>query len=61
MPPSSTGKIAADIEVALKKRVALGGKALSPKTEIPGMGWFAFFADPNGNRLGLFAPMALPA
>jgi uncharacterized protein len=50
-----------DIEDTLKKIVARGGKALSPKTEIPGMGWFAFFADPNGNRLALFTPMAMPA
>jgi ferritin-like metal-binding protein YciE len=28
---------------------------LLPKTEIPGMGWYAIFADPTGNRLGLFS------
>jgi predicted enzyme related to lactoylglutathione lyase len=37
--------------------VAQGGKILAPKTEIPGMGWFAFFADPNGNRLALYRAM----
>jgi predicted enzyme related to lactoylglutathione lyase len=50
-----------DIEATLKKIVSLGGKVVAPKTEIPGMGWFAFFADPNGNRLGLFTPMSMPA
>lgn len=44
-----------DIDATLKKIVAQGGKVLAPKTEIPKMGWFAFFADPNGNRLALFA------
>ena len=47
-----------DIEASLKQIVSLGGQALSPKTEIPGVGWMAFFADPNGNRLALFTPKA---
>jgi predicted enzyme related to lactoylglutathione lyase len=28
-----------------------------PKQEIPAIGWFAFFADPTGNRIGLFKGM----
>jgi predicted enzyme related to lactoylglutathione lyase len=51
----------ADIEASLKQIESLGGKRLSPKTEIPGMGWFAFFADPNGNRLALFQSVNKPA
>ena len=43
-----------DIDGLLKKIEAMGGKALTKKTEIPGMGWYAFFADPTGNRLGLY-------
>lgn len=43
-----------DIDGLLKKIEARGGKTLLKKTEIPGMGWYAFFADPTGNRLGLF-------
>ena len=43
-----------DIEASLAKAEELGGKTLLPKTEIPGMGWFAFFSDPTGNRVGLF-------
>ncbi len=46
-----------DIDVFLKKAESLGGKALLPKTEIPGQGWFAFFADPTGNRIGLYTSM----
>jgi predicted enzyme related to lactoylglutathione lyase len=47
-----------DIEATLSRVEALGGKTLTSKTEIPGMGWFALFTDPNGNRVGLFAEMS---
>jgi len=43
-----------DIEKDLEHVVKLGGKVLHPKTEIPGMGWFAILQDPTGNALGLF-------
>lgn len=43
-----------DIEATLAKAESLGGKTLVPKTEIPHVGWFAFFSDPTGNRIGLF-------
>lgn len=43
-----------DIDAALKKVEKAGGKTLLAKTEIPGFGWFAFFADPAGNRIGLY-------
>jgi predicted enzyme related to lactoylglutathione lyase len=43
-----------DIEASLAKAESLGGKTLLPKTEIPGIGWYAFFADPTGNRVGLY-------
>ncbi len=43
-----------DIDAALKKVESLGGKTLQPKTPIQGVGAFAFFADPAGNRVGLF-------
>ena len=46
-----------DIEATLAKVEKLGGKTLLSKTEIPGMGWFAFFADPAGNRVGLYKGM----
>ena len=43
-----------DIEASLAKAEQLGGKAIVPKTEIPGMGWFGMFLDPSGNQIGLF-------
>jgi predicted enzyme related to lactoylglutathione lyase len=43
-----------DIEASLAKAETLGGKLIAPKMEIPGMGWFALFADPTGNTVGLF-------
>jgi predicted enzyme related to lactoylglutathione lyase len=43
-----------DIEASLAKAEQLGGKAIVPKTEIPGMGWFGMFLDPIGNKIGLF-------
>lgn len=46
-----------DIEATLAKIVSLGGKQLYPKTEIPGMGWFAIFADLSGNTVGLYTPL----
>ena len=46
-----------DIDATLAKVEALGGKTLQPKTEIPQMGWFAYFADPAGNRIALFMNM----
>ncbi|MDH5507023.1 MAG: VOC family protein [Anaerolineae bacterium] len=43
-----------DIEASLAKAESLGGKTIMPKTEIPGMGWFAWFNDPTGNTVALY-------
>ncbi|MBI5033061.1 MAG: VOC family protein [Chloroflexi bacterium] len=43
-----------DIDASLKKVNAAGGKTVTPKTEIPGVGWFAIFTDPTENKLGLY-------
>jgi predicted enzyme related to lactoylglutathione lyase len=43
-----------DIDASLRKVEKAGGKVLVPKTEIPGMGWFANFSDPTGNHMGLY-------
>lgn len=43
-----------DIDAFLKKVESLGGKTVTPKTEIPGTGSFAIFADPTGNRMGVY-------
>jgi hypothetical protein len=43
-----------DIGATLAKAESLGGKTVVPKSEIPGMGWFAMFSDPTGNVVGLY-------
>jgi predicted enzyme related to lactoylglutathione lyase len=43
-----------DIEDSLAEIEAAGGQTVLPKTEIAGMGWFALFSDPTGNKLGLY-------
>lgn len=43
-----------DIEADLKQIEKLGGKVLSEKMEVPGVGSYAFFADPSGNRLAFW-------
>jgi uncharacterized protein len=42
------------IEAALAKIAKLGGKVLVPATDVPGMGQFAWFADLDGNAIGLW-------
>ncbi len=39
---------------ALKQVEAAGGRTLRPRTEIPGMGAFAYFSDPEGNAVGMW-------
>lgn len=43
-----------DIEGTLRRAEGLGAKTVTPKTEIPQMGWFAVFSDPDGRRFGLY-------
>lgn len=43
-----------DFEATLAQIEARGGKTILPKTEIPGVGWFAFFTDPTGNKVALY-------
>ena len=42
------------IDDALREIEAGGGSTVTPRTEIPGMGAFAYFTDPEGNVLGLW-------
>lgn len=42
-----------DLQAALDKAVALGGKVVHPIEHIPGMVTFAQFQDPQGNLMGL--------
>jgi predicted enzyme related to lactoylglutathione lyase len=43
-----------DFATTLKEIEARGGQTILPKTEIPGVGWFAFFKDPTGNQVALY-------
>lgn len=42
------------IEETLKNIENNGGKVVVAKTEIPTIGWFAHFADPDGSVLGIY-------
>jgi predicted enzyme related to lactoylglutathione lyase len=42
------------VETALKQVESEGGTAVQPRTEIPGMGAFAYFKDTEGNVVGLW-------
>jgi hypothetical protein len=46
------------IDDALKRVEAAGGSVVTPRTEIPGMGAFAYFTDTEGNTLGLWENLA---
>ncbi len=49
-----------DIDATLKRVEELGGKVIVGKTEIPGVAYWAQFADPTGNRLGLYTRIRRP-
>ena len=42
------------IDEALAQVEAAGGKTVTPRTEIPGMGAYAYFTDLEGNVMGLW-------
>jgi predicted enzyme related to lactoylglutathione lyase len=42
------------VETTIKKVEAAGGRVITPRTPIPGMGAFARVADTEGNVVGLF-------
>jgi uncharacterized protein len=44
-----------DVHAYLAKAASLGGKTLVPPVDIP-TGTFAWFADPEGNTIGLWKP-----
>jgi uncharacterized protein len=45
-----------DIDAALEAVGRAGGAVASPKSAIPGVGWFAACTDTEGNRFGLMQP-----
>ncbi len=44
------------VDETLGKVEAAGGKIGMPRTEIPGIGWWALLFDPDGIPVGLFEP-----
>lgn len=46
----------ADIDQTLGRAEKGGAKVLVPKSPIPGLGYFAMFADPEGIAIGLMEP-----
>jgi hypothetical protein len=47
-----------DVEISLKEIESHGGSVVTPRTEVPGMGAFAYFTDTEGNVLGLWETRA---
>lgn len=43
-----------NVEQTLEKIKDAGGAVIKPKEEIPNMGWYALFMDPDMNMLGIF-------
>ncbi|HJR93748.1 MAG TPA: VOC family protein [Acidimicrobiia bacterium] len=43
-----------DIDAALARIEEAGGKTVSGRTDVLGMGWSAYFMDPEGNLTGLW-------
>lgn len=48
----------ASIDATLAKVEQLGGAKLVGRTEIPGMGYYAYFTDTEGNTIGLWENLA---
>ena len=44
-----------------RKITAAGGHIHKSKQEVPGMGWFTLFSDPDGNVVGIWQPMMAAA
>ncbi|MFO7674960.1 MAG: VOC family protein [bacterium] len=42
-----------DLDATLGKVEENGGKVIQPRGPIPGVGWYAAFEGPDGNRFGL--------
>jgi uncharacterized protein len=46
-----------DIEADLERAQALGAKIVTHKSEIPNIGWWGMFEDPDGNKIALYTSM----
>lgn len=63
MPPQECGANAfvcsveaSDIDAQSERIESLGGTVALPKFAVPGIGWHAYFVDPDGNTFGIFQP-----
>jgi predicted enzyme related to lactoylglutathione lyase len=46
----------ASVDESIAKIEALGGTIVVPKSPVQGMGWMAWFRDPEGNVMALWQP-----
>lgn len=46
----------ASLDESLRTIETKGGKTVVPKMAIPGVGWLAYCADPDGNTFGVLQP-----
>ena len=42
------------LDETLPKVAGLGGEVVTPKTDIPGQGWYAVITDSEGSEIGLY-------
>jgi predicted enzyme related to lactoylglutathione lyase len=47
------------IDEAIEKVTKLGGKIVTPKQEVPNVGWITTAADPEGNQIALLQPQRM--
>ena len=59
-PPEGTPRMitnyitVTDLEESAKRVPELGGRVVTDRMEVPGMGWFRIVSDPEGNSIGLW-------
>lgn len=46
----------ADLDATLRAVVESGGTVIMPRMEVPAVGWFAMFLDPEGISIGVMQP-----
>jgi predicted enzyme related to lactoylglutathione lyase len=47
------------IDESIEKVIKLGGKIVTPKQEVPTVGWIATAMDPEGNHIALLQPQRM--
>jgi predicted enzyme related to lactoylglutathione lyase len=57
VPPHWMGCVMVEsVEATMEKAISLGAKSVVPPMDIPDMGRYAIFSDPQGANLAIFAP-----